>query len=94
MPVVYRCKACGFVLYHFPRVGADYHGIKTPGEIIWLYGGRCPNCGRELELPRPNDIIVRADRELVETAREIESHLMMYKFLKLYESGKRAVVET
>jgi len=63
MPIRYRCKGCGYVIYEFKRVGQDYTGVPTPLEIIRLTGGVCPACKRHLENPKPEDyrsyIIVR-----------------------------------
>ena len=59
MPIVYRCRACGHVLYAFCRVGQDSRGVPTPSEVISMYGGRCPRCGRRLEKPGLGDVDVR-----------------------------------
>jgi len=55
MPIRYRCKSCGHVIYEFKRVGQDYTGVPTPHEIIRLTGGVCPACKRPLEAPNPED---------------------------------------
>ena len=56
--IVYRCKGCGYVLYMFPRVGR-YGGLPTPSEVIAMVGGFCPRCGRRLQKPSIDDVVVR-----------------------------------
>lgn len=57
MPIIYRCKSCGSVLYVFERVGQDAFGVPTPDELARRYGGRCPFCGRILNrAAKPEDI--------------------------------------
>ena len=75
MPVVYRCSACGFILYIFVRKGQDTRGIPTPSSIIYMYGGRCPRCGKPLRPPSHRDIEIRIAtkellRELIRLAEE------------------------
>ena len=48
MPVVFRCKRCGNVLYVYEAVGQDCFGIPTPSELAARLGGKCPHCGRPL----------------------------------------------
>ncbi len=59
MPVVYRCKVCGFILDVFVKVGQNSRGVLTPSELISQYGGMCPRCGHRLEPPTLSDIIVK-----------------------------------
>lgn len=66
MPVVYRCRNCGYVLYVFWHVGQDSYGVPTPSEISSRYGGICPRCGHRLGKPSIDDVYVVAGRELVE----------------------------
>lgn len=54
MPVKFRCRHCGYVLYEFKGVGQNYVGVPTPLEVIKLVGYVCPNCKRVLEVPRSN----------------------------------------
>ena len=72
MPVVYRCKHCGFILHVFVRVGQDTYGVPTPRELRSIYGGLCPRCGHRLEPPTLNDIIVKphGPEELLEALEE------------------------
>jgi len=58
MPVVYRCRSCGFILHVYERVGQDRYGIPTPSRIAIRYGGRCPRCGAPLGTPSLGDILV------------------------------------
>jgi len=51
MPVIYRCKKCGFILYdsrHPEKYTNRYYGIPTPSEVAAWYNGRCPRCGKPL----------------------------------------------
>ena len=48
MPVIYRCRGCGRVLYTFERVGQSYYGLPTPSEFVVRFGRTCPYCGRPL----------------------------------------------
>lgn len=59
MVVRYVCKHCGYELFRFENVGQDFWGLRTPSELKVIYNGRCPRCGKELETPRVNDIIIR-----------------------------------
>jgi rubredoxin len=52
MPIRYRCRHCGYVLYEFKGVGQSYIGAPSPLEVIKLVGHICPSCKRVLELPR------------------------------------------
>ncbi|WP_276814991.1 hypothetical protein [Desulfurococcus amylolyticus] len=56
MPIKYRCKSCGFILFEFTRVGQDYYGVPTPEEVYRIYGGICPRCKSMLEVPLPGEI--------------------------------------
>jgi len=64
MPVVYRCKSCGRVIFAFKRVGQDYFGVPTPGELASRLGGRCPFCGKPLNL-RPGLEDIRISTKVV-----------------------------
>lgn len=46
MPVVYRCKNCGYTLWVF--LYGNSRGVPTPSEVAYAYGGRCPRCGQPL----------------------------------------------
>ena len=59
MPIVYRCKSCGFILHVFVKVGQNSYGVPTPSELASWYGGICPMCGHPLERPRLDDIVVK-----------------------------------
>ena len=63
MPIVYRCRYCGFILHVFKRVGQDSYGIPTPSELSARYGGFCPRCGNRLSKPTLKDIVVKPSRE-------------------------------
>jgi len=58
MPVLFRCSGCGTVIYRFERVGQDCFGLPTPSELLTMFNGRCPTCGRELRLPSIEDIVI------------------------------------
>lgn len=61
MPIRYRCKRCGFVLFEFNRVGQDYWGVPTPEEVYRLSGGVCPRCKSLLDIPGPGEIRSRIE---------------------------------
>ena len=84
MPIVYRCKVCGFILHVFARVGQNSYGVPTPGELISQYGGMCPRCGHQLEPPTPSDIIVESDgpERLLETLEEAPNGQLWTKMLE------------
>ncbi|MCS7108127.1 MAG: hypothetical protein RMH77_01165 [Sulfolobales archaeon] len=56
MPVIYKCSACGFVLYSFEKVGQDFYGLPTPSELATKLGGRCSKCGNSLGIPKLGNI--------------------------------------
>ncbi|KSW12200.1 hypothetical protein CF15_05415 [Pyrodictium occultum] len=59
MPVVYRCRVCGFILHVFVRVGQNSYGLPTPSELASQFGGICPRCGSPLGRPSLNDIVIK-----------------------------------
>ena len=80
MPVVYRCSRCGFPLYVFARVGQSSYGLPTPSEVIYMHGGRCPRCGKELKRPTIRSIRIDVDVasrviQLLQTARRLHAPL-------------------
>jgi len=58
MPVVYKCKKCGYILYEFYRVGQDFYGLRTPTEIGYILAEKCPRCGHKFEVPTLEDITI------------------------------------
>jgi len=56
--IVYRCKRCGYTLHVFPRVGSP-RLLPTPSEVIAMVGGFCPRCGRRLQKPTIDDVVIR-----------------------------------
>ncbi|RUM46541.1 MAG: hypothetical protein DSY37_05090 [Hyperthermus sp.] len=72
MPIVYRCKVCGFIIDVFPYVGYNSYGVPTPSELMSQHGGLCPRCGHRLTKPSLDDIIVKPNgmRELLEVIEE------------------------
>ena len=54
MPILYVCKRCGYVLYRFIKLNPA--GLKTPSDVAYMLGYRCPRCGRLLEPPTLRDI--------------------------------------
>jgi len=72
MPVAYVCKRCGFILHvhEAPGNGEPYDGrhMPTPSELIHVYDGRCPCCGKPLERPSLEDVRIVA---LGRRAREL-----------------------
>ncbi len=58
MPVLFKCSGCGTIIYRFERVGQDCFGLPTPSELLTMFNGRCPACGKKLKLPSIDDIII------------------------------------
>jgi len=58
LPIVFKCKRCGHVLYAVTGSKSDYLGVPSSAEVIGWHGGRCPKCGKKLELPKPEDVKV------------------------------------
>ena len=92
MPIVYRCSRCGFPLYVFARVGQTTSGVRRPSDIIYMYGGRCPRCGKPLRPPSLNSILIDANvrrrvEELLEHARRI--HLPLTSLEQHLEVARR-----
>jgi len=52
LPQRVNCDGCGAVLY-------EGEELKSPEEIIQMYDGKCPQCGRDLSLT-PKKIEVKA----------------------------------
>ena len=77
MPLVYKCKKCGYVLYDSrnPEKYTRLPGLPTPSEVAAWYDGRCPNCGKPLNTkPDPDkDIIIRITRSLVLKANSMRN---------------------
>ncbi|MEW9491398.1 MAG: hypothetical protein TQ35_0004245 [Candidatus Aramenus sulfurataquae] len=69
MPVVYKCKNCGYELYRFEKVGQDFYGVRTPSEIKSIYGGRCPKCGYQLSTPTMQDIRITLRKKVAVLSR-------------------------
>ncbi len=58
MPLVYRCKECGYVLHYLEYVGQDYVGVPSITEVLSKYGYTCPKCKSRLRLPSQTDILI------------------------------------
>ena len=57
MPLTARCKECKHILYDGPfnikkgKRGVHLSRPNVPMQLINLHDGKCPNCGRKLEMP-------------------------------------------
>ncbi|MEM0021137.1 MAG: hypothetical protein QW039_05735 [Fervidicoccaceae archaeon] len=58
MPIVYRCRNCGYVLHYLQKVGQDYIGIPSINEIMSKHGYICPKCKTKLSKPSQEDILI------------------------------------
>ncbi|MEM1620032.1 MAG: hypothetical protein QXU97_06010 [Fervidicoccaceae archaeon] len=58
MPLVYRCKGCGYVLHYLRYVGQDYVGVPSVYEVLSRYGYVCPKCGSRLSRPSQEDVLI------------------------------------
>jgi len=52
LPQRVNCDGCGAILYEGDE-------LKSPEEILQMYNGKCPKCGRSLSLT-PKKIEIRA----------------------------------
>jgi len=52
LPQRVNCDRCGAILY-------EGEELKSPEEILQMYDGKCPNCGRNLSLT-PKKVEVKA----------------------------------
>ena len=79
VPVVYRCKHCGKVLYVFSRVGQDFYGIPTPSEVAAWFNGFCPYCGAKLAAkpPSPSDVRIRPFYDKLKVPVKAKPHEML-----------------
>jgi hypothetical protein len=64
VPVRYKCKKCGFVLYEYTSkesMGNErYMGLLSPMQVAAKYDFVCPRCGGALNTrPSREDIRVR-----------------------------------
>uniref|UniRef100_A0A7J3ZJB9 Uncharacterized protein n=1 Tax=Fervidicoccus fontis TaxID=683846 RepID=A0A7J3ZJB9_9CREN len=62
MPLVYRCKNCGFVFHYLQYVGQDYIGVPSVYEVMGKYGYTCPKCKSRLTPPSQQDILITSTR--------------------------------
>jgi hypothetical protein len=45
--IVFVCGGCGLELFTY---GGGFHRLD-PKRVVRLYGGKCPRCGKRLEVP-------------------------------------------
>lgn len=62
MPLVYRCKNCGFVFHYLQYVGQDYIGVPSVYEVMGKYGYTCPKCKSKLTPPSQQDILITSTK--------------------------------
>ena len=69
MPLTARCKKCGHILYDGDftvRRGTTGYTSPVaiiPRYIIKIHEGKCPKCGRKLEMPSIGDVEVLPNPE-------------------------------
>ena len=61
------------MIYRFERVGQDCFGLPTPSELLTMFNGKCPTCGKKLKLPSIEDIIITGRVRNV-IARQVGRH--------------------
>uniref|UniRef100_A0A7C5TJZ6 Uncharacterized protein n=1 Tax=Ignisphaera aggregans TaxID=334771 RepID=A0A7C5TJZ6_9CREN len=53
MPIMYRCSNCGKLLYYYiTGFNDDSTGMRSVNDIINLYMGICPYCGKSLSISK------------------------------------------
>lgn len=73
MPVIARCKECGYILYNGAFQEMRYLALTPPRAIMKKYDGRCPKCGRELKMPSSKDITILPNLEYFPRRKKNES---------------------
>ena len=58
MPQQIKCHGCGHVLY-------QGNELKSSEEILQMYDGRCPNCGRKLSLIPENIEVQPVEKDTI-----------------------------
>jgi len=91
MPVVYRCRGCGQVLYVF--YPSDGLSPPAPSDVSALYAGVCPRCGRRLGQPSVDGVRVLGPLPVCLEPLEPTRHVSVsYKGCRVPSSAlKRAI---
>ena len=95
VPIVYRCRICGFILHVFVKVGQNSYGIPTPSELSSQFGGICPRCGSMLNTPTLNDIVIKPNgpQELLAVLEEAKRSMRIsFRSLERYLAELRRTV--
>jgi len=59
MPVVYKCRKCGHILFE------SNEAVYPVSSVINRYGGKCPRCGNVLSFNIFEDLKVEGARRVV-----------------------------
>ncbi|ALL01351.1 hypothetical protein Pyrde_1305 [Pyrodictium delaneyi] len=95
VPIVYRCRTCGFILHVFVKVGQNSYGIPTPSELSSQFGGICPRCGSMLNTPTLNDIVIKPNgpQELIAVLEEAKRSMRIsFRSLERYLAELRHTI--
>ena len=91
MPVVYRCKRCGFII-HIDARSEDgtwrTSGIAYASDIV-KHIVECPRCGAKLTLPSLRDVTITIEDVAERTKRAISEYYKQILGVGLYEKSKR-----
>ena len=63
MPLIMRCKECGYILYEGSWLEARSIMFTPIRKVITKHDGKCPKCGRELKMPSAKDITISPNLE-------------------------------
>ncbi len=74
MPVMYRCSNCKKLLYYYiTGINDDATGMRSINDVITLYMGICPYCGKPLSKDKLyiNSMDIKAVEQIVEKRKGI-----------------------
>lgn len=96
MPIVYRCKRCGFII-HIDARSEDgtwrTSGIAYADDIV-KHIVECPRCGAKLTLPSLRDVTITIEDVAERTKRAVEEYHRQILGVGLNAKGKHSSTRT